>query len=456
MEYSGNENQTKVSVAQTFSAIDIGTTKIVALSGYVNEKGEITVLGKGHAPSMGISRGEVVNLENSVKAIKLAVEKAKQEAGFFNTKVVVGIAGKHIHSTQNRWFINRDNPEIPITQDEVELLKKDNRHVNLDADEEIIHVIPQTFRIDNEHEVVDPIGMTGRRIEANFHIVIGKGTAIKYIRNAIQRAGLEVEELMLEPIASSLSTLTEEEKTIGVALIDIGGGTTDIAIYHNNIVQFTEVIPFGGNAISSDISEGCQILLSDAEQLKIEFGNTIQDYAKDNEIAIVPGINGRAPKEISLKNLSGIIQSRMEEIIDSALFVIKTSGYAKKLGAGIVVTGGGSLLENLPQLLSFKIGIESKIGTPINNVNYKKHTEFHNPIFATGVGLLMRASQLFLAEHGNSKPLEQKDSTPEATQQTNDVNQKEAPKQDQKEKTNFFVKYAVKFFNNESYADTKI
>lgn len=450
MEYTENKTQTNIDKARTFSAIDIGTTKIVALTGYVNDKGEITVLGKGHAPSMGISRGEVINLENSVKAIKLAVEKATAEAGFFNTRVVVGIAGKHIHSTQNRWFINRENPDLPITQKEIEALKRDNRHVNLDADEEIVHAIPQTFRIDNEHEVVDPIGMTGRRIEANFHIVIGKGTAIKYIRNAIQRAGLEVEELMLEPIASAMSTLTDEERNIGVAIIDIGGGTTDVAIYHNNIVQFTEVIPFGGNAITNDISEGCQILLKDAERLKVDYGNTIQDYAKDNEYVSVPGINGRPPKEISVKHLSGIIQSRMEEIIDSALFVIKTSGYAKKLGAGIVVTGGGSLLENLPQLLSFKIGIESKIGTPINYVHYINHTEFNNPIFATGVGLLMRSSELFIE---NMQRLQTEKTVVESkTANQNDVQEQESTK----EKKSFFAKYAERFFNSETYADTKI
>ncbi len=448
MEYTENKTQTNIDKSRTFSAIDIGTTKIVALTGYVDEKGEITVLGKGHAPSMGINRGEVINLENSVKAIKLAVEKATAEAGFFNKRVLVGIAGKHIHSTQNRWFINRENTDIPIEEKEIEMLKRDNRHVNLEADEEIVHAIPQTFRIDNEHEVVDPIGMNGRRIEANFHIVIGKGTAIKYIRNAIQRAGLEVEELMLEPIASAESTLTDEERNIGVAIIDVGGGTTDVAIYHNNIVQFTEVIPFGGNAITADISEGCQILLKDAERLKIDYGNTIQDYAKENAYVSVPGINGRPPKEISVKHLSGIIQSRMEEIIDSALFVIKTSGYAKKLGAGIVVTGGGSLLENLPQLLSFKIGMESKIGTPINYVHYMNRAEFNNPIYATSVGLLMRAAQLCVEKNNSKQQFE--------SEQLESEEKKAVLEETPKEKKGFLAKYAERFFNSETYADTKI
>jgi cell division protein FtsA len=449
MEYTENKTNTKkITEKRSFSAIDIGTTKIVALSGYITEKNEITVLGKGYAPSMGVSRGEIINLEYSVTAIRQAVAKAKAEAGFFNPEVVVGIAGKHIHSTQNRWFINRDDSEIPITKEEIEKLRQDNRHVNLEPDEEIIHTIPQTFRIDNEHEVADPIGMTGRRIEANFHIVIGKGTAIKFIRNAIQRAGLEVKDFMLEPIASATSTLTEEEKNIGVALIDIGGGTTDIAIYHDNIVQFTEVIPFGGKAITNDISKGCNILPKDAEWLKTDYGNTIQDYAKENEYVSVPGINGRAPKEISIKHLSGIIQARMEEIIDAALFVINTSGYAKKLGAGIVVTGGGSLLENLPQLLSFKIGIESKIGTPINFINYANHTEFNNPIFSTGVGLLMHASSI----HNYTEEMEVEAVTEMAEQENK--NSKKVT-QLKKQTSNKLIEKLTSIFK-EGYTDTKL
>lgn len=418
------ERTTKqIDKARMFSAVDIGTTKIVAVTGYKNEKGELTVLGRGYAPSMGVSRGEVINIEDSVKAIKIAVQKAEEEAGYFCKKVVVGIAGKHIRSTQNRGHINRENIDVPISQEEIDLLQKENRHVNLENDEEIIHAIPQTFIIDKEHEVTNPIGMTGRRIEANFHVVIGKGSAIRYIKAAINRAGLELVDLMLEPIASATSTITEEERKLGVALIDIGGGTTDIAIYHNDIVQFTEVIPFGGNAITNDISEGCKILTPHADRLKIEFGNAIQDFAQENEIVSIPGVNGREPKEISIKHLSGIIQARMEEIIDSALFVLGTSGYARKLGAGIVVTGGGSLLKNLPQLLSYKVGIESKIGTPLACVDYVDYKTFNNPVYATSVGLLMKAAEIHEKQtkgfvFNDSKVVEEPETKPGATVET--------------------------------------
>ncbi|MFO7868809.1 MAG: cell division protein FtsA [Bacteroidales bacterium] len=450
------EHSTKIAENNSFSAIDIGTTKIVAISGYTNEKGELTVLGKGYAPSMGISRGEIINLQHSISAINQAVNKAKQEAGFFNPKVVVGIAGKHIHSTQNRWFINRKDADSPITQDEIEVLRTDNRHVNIEPDEEIIHTIPQTFRIDNEHEVIDPIGMTGRRIEANFHIVIGKANAIRFIKNAIQRAGLEIKDFMLEPLASGKATLTEDEKDLGVAIVDIGGGTTDIAIYHQNIVQFTEVIPFGGKAVTHDISKGCNILPQDAEKLKIKYGNSIQDFTADNEFVSIPGISGRPPKEISIKHLSGIIQARMEEILDAALFVIKTSGYAGKLGAGIVVTGGGSLLKNLPQLLTYKIGIDSKIGTPIEYINYIHKAEFNNPVYSTGVGLLMHAESIHIPEPIQETEEEEETKTEKTTQKKKEIPEQKKTKIKKPGAKEFFAKKIEEFFSGNEYEDTKL
>ena len=449
-------NKPMIDQRKAFSAIDIGTTKIVALTGYYNEKNELTVLGKGVAASAGVSRGEVINIESTVQSIKLAVEQAKEEAGFFCKKVVVGIAGRHIRSTQNRGSINRTDPEKEITQKEIEVLLLENRHVCLEMDEEIIHAIPQTYIIDNEHEVVDPIGMRGRRIEANFHIVIGKGTAIKYIRTAIQRVGLEVAELLLEPLASSQSTLTEEEKKLGVAILDIGGGTTDVAIYHNNIVQFTEVIPFGGNAITHDISVECNILEELAEKLKVEYGCAIQDSVSDKEFVSIPGINGRPAKEISFKTLSGIIQARMEEILDAALFVIKTSGYGRHLGQGIVVTGGGALMQHLPQLIHFKIKKDAKIGTPIHYVHYKNLKDFNNPIYSTSVGLLMRAAELHkqqtIGESFVEETIAQKETVSAATTTVKTEAKKEEVK---KEKSSGLYKFVDRFFRDNA-TDTKL
>jgi cell division protein FtsA len=442
------KNIPMIDKSKAFSAIDIGTTKIVALVGYVNERNEITVLGRGVTPSMGVSRGEVINIENTVVSIKSAVKLAEEEAGFFCKKVVVGIAGKHIRTLQNRGGINRENPEKEITESEIEILLQENRHVCIEADEEIIHAIPQTYIIDNEHEVTNPLGMRGRRIEANFHIVVGKGTAIKYIRAAIQRSGLEVSELLLEPLASAKSTLTEEEKRLGVAILDIGGGTTDVAIFHNNVVQFTEVIPFGGNAITHDISLECNILEEYAEKIKVEYGCAIQDAAKDNEIVSIPAAPGRAPREISFKTLSGIIQARMEEILDAALFVIKTSGYGKYLGQGIVITGGGSQMQHLTQLINFKIKKDAKIGTPIHNINYSNQREFNNPIYATGVGLLMRAAELHAIANPVTAEKIEIPQTPEI------VAEKHA--EPKKEKGNSLYKLVDKFFGSSSESDTKL
>ncbi|HRS18176.1 MAG TPA: cell division protein FtsA [Bacteroidales bacterium] len=450
-------NKPMIDRRKAFSAIDIGTTKIVALVGYVNEKNELTVLGRGVAPSMGVSRGEVINIEYTVSSIKAAVKQAEEEAGFFCKKVVVGIAGKHIRTLQNRGGINRENPDKEITNEELEILMQENRHVCLEADEEIIHAIPQTYIVDNNHEVTCPLGMHGRRIEANFHIVVGKGTAIKYIRTAIQRAGLEVSELLLEPLASAKSTLTEEEKRLGVAILDIGGGTTDVAIFHNNVVQFTEVIPFGGNAITHDISVEYNILEELAEKLKVEYGCAIQDVVKDNEIVSIPGVHGRPPKEISFKVLAGIIQARMEEILDAALFVIKTSGYGKYLSQGIVVTGGGSLMQHLTQLINFKINKDAKIGTPIHCVNYMNAREFSNPIYATGVGLLMRAAELHKAQNVHVEVENTIHNQTKEQVQPAAVKQTATPKVEEhkKEKNNYIYKLVEKFFGDTA-TDTKL
>jgi len=379
---------------KAFSAIDIGTTKIVALTGYRNERGEIEVLGCGSVTSNGVTRGNVVNIEQVVQSIKTAVEKAHAEAGFFCKKVIVGVAGQHIRSAHNRNGINRSNPSQAITQQEIDNLRDDNRHVNLDIDEEIIDIIPQSYLINSQYVTNTPVGMVGHRVEGNYHIVIGKIEPLKNIRTAITRIGLELQSFMLEPLASAKSVTTAEERELGCAVIDIGGGTTDIAIYHGNTVKFTEVIPFGGNVITYDIQEAFKMLFNEAETMKITHAHCIQDVAP-NDIITIPGVNGRAPREYTMKTLAGITQCRMEEIIDAASYVIETSGYKNHLGAGIIVTGGGSELKDLPQLLSFKMRNETKIGKPLHAVRYEKQPKmFGSPKFATAVGLLMRAAEL--------------------------------------------------------------
>ena len=375
---------------QYVAAIDIGTTKIVSIVGKKNENGKIEILGLSKAPSNGVKRGVVLNIEETVGAVRKTVEDVQSRSGIAFTDVFVGIAGQHIKSMKSRGYINRDSSDDEISKDDVFKLTKDMHNIPIDIGEEIIHVIPQNFIVDNETGVKNPIGMSGRRLEANFHIVIGQVASAKNIEKCIRKSGLNVKDLILEPLASSDAVLTDDEKEAGVVLVDIGGGTTDVAVYYDNIIRHTAVIPFGGNVVTRDIKEGCSILQRYAEQLKIQYGSALGDIAAEDKVVSVPGISGREPKEISFKSLAYIIQSRMEEIIDAVNFEIQTSGYADKLAAGVVITGGGAMLKHLPQLVKFKTAMDVRIGFPNEHLSGSSKDEINQPMFATSVGLIMR------------------------------------------------------------------
>lgn len=372
------------------AAIDIGTTKIVAIVGKKNEQGSIEILGLSKAPSLGVRRGVVQNIEETVNAIQKTVDDVQKRSGIKFEEVFVGIAGQHIKSMRSRGYINRERPEDEITRKDVFKLVEDMYNIPIEIGEEIIHVIPQSFIVDSETGVNNPVGMCGRRLEANFHIVIGQVASAKNIDRCIRRGGLTVKDLILEPLASSEAVLTDEEKEAGVVLIDIGGGTTDVAIYYDNIIRHTAVIPFGGNVITNDIKEGCSILLRYAEALKTQYGSALGDIAPEDKVVSIPGIAGREPKEISFKSLAYIIQSRMEEILDAVNFEIQLSGYSDKLAAGVVITGGGALLKNLPQLVKFKTAMDVRIGYPNEHLQGEARNEINQPMFATSVGLIMK------------------------------------------------------------------
>jgi cell division protein FtsA len=291
---------------------------------------------------------------------------------------------------KNRGYILRDSYEDEITKDELFKLIDDMHKIHIDIGEEIIHVIPQNFIVDNETGVKNPIGMCGRRLEANFHIVIGQIAAARNIEKCIRKAGMSVKDMILEPLASADAVLTEDEREAGVVLVDIGGGTTDVAVYYDNIIRHTAVIPFGGNVITKDIKEGCAILQRHAEQLKIQYGSALGDIAPDDKVVAIPGIAGREPKEISFKSLAYIIQSRMEEIIDAVNFEIQNSGFADKLAAGVVITGGGAMLRHLPQLMKFKTAMDVRIGIPNEHLSGSAKNEINQPMYATAVGLIMK------------------------------------------------------------------
>src|SRR6201995_441359 len=388
--------------------LDIGTTKICVIVGRRSRNGKIEVLGIGKAESAGVTRGMVSNIDKTVQGIEHAVDVAGTQSNVEIKVVNVGIAGQHIKSLQHRGLITRRDLQSEISRKDIDKLVEDMYNLVMPPGEEIIHVLPQEFTVDSEPGIKDPIGMAGVRFEANFHIISGQVTAIKNIVKCVNKASLESQELILEPLASSEAVLSDEEKEAGVVLVDIGGGTTDVAIFHEGIIRHTAVIPFGGNSIPEDIREGCSVMRNIAEQLKIRFGSALADENKENGIVCVPGLRGREPKEISVKNLAYVIQARMEEIIEHVYYEIKSSGYEKKLIAGIVITGGGAQLKHLSQLVEFVTGLDCRVGYPNEHLAKNEvlpknvYEELQSPTFATGIGLLIKGIQK--NEYENSAP----------------------------------------------------
>jgi cell division protein FtsA len=376
--------------------LDIGTTKICVIVGRRNGQRKIEILGIGKAESAGVTRGVVSNIQKTVQGILLAVDEASAQSNVDVKIVNVGIAGQHIKSLQHRGILTRKDLNNEIQRKDIEKLIEDMYKLVMPPGEEIIHVLPQEFTVDNEPGIKDPIGMAGVRLEANFHIISGHVSAVKNILKCVGNAGLETQELILEPLASSESVLSDEEKEAGVVLVDIGGGTTDLAIFHEGIIRHTAVIPFGGNSVTEDIREGCSVMRNQAELLKTRFGSALADENKENEIICVPGLRGREPKEISVKNLAYVIQARMEEIIEHIYYEIKSSGYEKKLIAGIVITGGGAQLKHLSQLVEYVTGLDCRIGYPNEHLAKNEvlpknvYDDLKSPMYATGIGLLIK------------------------------------------------------------------
>jgi cell division protein FtsA len=371
--------------------LDIGTTKISVIISKKNAEGKFEILGTGKSESLGVKRGEVANIDKTVTAIKEAVTQAENNSSYPITDVYVGIAGSHIKSMQHRGILTRENSTEEITAKDVKHIIRDMHKLAMEPGMQIIHVIPQEYYIDNLPAGNDPVGMCGSRMEADFHIITGRTSAAHNIERSVKKAGLNMVGLILEPLASAASALDPQEREAGVVLVDIGGGTTDIAIFYKDVIRHTAVIPFGGNIITSDIENGCNIMKTQAEKLKVRFGEALSLNVSENKIVSIPGIKGRRAKEISLHNLANIVQSRMEEIFELVLYEIKASGYSSKMGAGIVLTGGGSQLVNIKQLVEYVTGLDTRIGQPLENLVAGYNPELKNPIYATSLGLLDRA-----------------------------------------------------------------
>ena len=373
--------------------LDIGTTKICALVGRKNEYGKLEILGMGKAVSEGVQRGMVLNIDKTVDAIRRAIRQAEEQSGIDIGVVNVGIAGQHIKSLQHNGSITRPNGDLEITQDDVNRLTADMYRLVMPPGSQIIHVMPQDYKVDFEGGVTDPIGMAGVRLEGNFHIITAQSAAINNINKCVTKAGLSIENLILEPLASSVSVLSDEEKEAGVALIDIGGGTTDLAVFKDGVIRHAAVLPFGGNIITQDIKQGCNVTPSQAEQLKVKFGKAIADEASDYEIVSIPGLPNRPPKEVSLKNLAQIIEARVSEIIELVHAELYRMGLHEQLAAGIVLTGGGSQLQNLVQLTEYLTGMDARVGYPNQHLGKGKIEAVKFPMYATGVGLVLAGYQ---------------------------------------------------------------
>ena len=381
---------------ELYIGLDIGTTKIVAMIGIINEYNKLKIVGVGKSKSLGVHRGVVNNISQTIQSIQGAINEAENHSNEKIDKVVVGIAGQHIRSLQHSDYITRENSDQVIDESDIHKVINQVYKLVMMPGEEIIHVLPQEYKIDGQTEIMEPVGMFGGRLEANFHVVVGQVSSIKNIARCVKSSGIDFDGITLEPLASADAVLSVEEKEAGVALVDIGGGTTDLAIFKDGIIRHTSVIPFGGNVITQDIKEGCSIIEKQAELLKVKFGSAWPGENKDNEIVSIPGLRGRDPKEISIKNLSKIIHARVVEIIEQVYMEIKNYGHEeqkKKLIAGIVLTGGGSQLKHLKQLVEYVTGMDTRIGLPNEHLAGNNSIEISNPTFATAVGLVMNSME---------------------------------------------------------------
>jgi cell division protein FtsA len=373
-----------------FVGLDVGTTKVCVIIAAENAAGKLNVLGVGHAESDGLARGVITNIDKTVRSIQTAVEIAEQQAGVRIHSVYVGTAGEHIQSLQSRGVIAITNSEHEISEDDVSRLLQDTKRISLPAEREILHVFPQEYVIDGQSGFHDPVGMTGIRLEATVHVVTGVIGALRNIKKCVERTHLRVDDIVLQPLASSEAVLIDKEKELGVALIDIGGGTTDIIIFDEGVIRHSASIPYAGYHITQDIRRGLGILQEQAETIKVEYGYAFSKNILENEFITIPGVAGRSPLELSKETLCGIIQPRMEEIFELVAEEIRRSGYSKQLSGGIVLTGGGSMIRGTVDLAQAILGVPAKLGIPSGFAGGLVK-EVEHPLFATCAGLTLLA-----------------------------------------------------------------
>jgi len=372
--------------------LDIGTTKIAVIAGRKNEFGKLEILGFGRANSNGVKHGQVLNIDETIKAINAALENClASNPGLEIKEVYVGIAGHHIKSLQTRGDIVRQDTEEEITRREIDQLVADQYKTYIPAGDQIIDVIPQEFTIDNFQNIPNPIGYGGVKVGANFHIITGDKNAIRNINRSVEKSNLITKDLVLQPLASASAVMGQEDLEAGVAIVDIGGGTTDLAVFYEGILKHTAVIPFAGENITNDIKTGLGVLKTQAEQMKVQFGSALSNEAKTNAYITIPGLRGMPAKEISVKNLANIIQARMSEILDFVTYHLKQVGLDNKaLNGGIILTGGGSQLKHMIQLTEYATGLNARIGFPNEHLAAGHIEELAKPTYSTCIGLILK------------------------------------------------------------------
>src|SRR5882757_5775489 len=372
--------------------LDIGTTKIAAIAGRKNEYGKLEILGFGRANSNGVKHGQVLNIDETIKAIQMALDNCyASNPNLEISEVYVGIAGHHIKSLQTRGDIVRQNTDEEITRREIDQLIADQYKTYIPAGDQIIDVIPQEFTVDNFQNIPNPIGYGGVKVGANFHIITGDKNAIRNINRAVEKSNLHTKDLVLQPLASAAAVMGQEDLEAGVAIVDIGGGTTDLAVFYEGILKHTAVIPFGGENITNDIKTGLGVLKTQAEQMKVQFGSALSNEAKANAYITIPGLRGMPAKEISVKNLANIIQARMSEIMDFVSYHLKQVGLDNRaLNGGVVMTGGGSQLRHLIQLTEYVTGLNARIGYPTEHLAAGHIEELAKPTYSTCIGLILK------------------------------------------------------------------
>ena len=369
--------------------LDIGTSKVVAIVCEINADGQVEIIGIGSHPSRGLKKGVVVNIESTVQSIQRAVEEAELMAGCQIHSVYAGIAGSHIRSLNSHGIVAiRDNE---VTAADVDRVIDAARAVAIPADQKILHILPQEFIIDHQEGIREPIGMSGVRLEAKVHIVTGAVSAAQNIIKCVRRCGLEVDDIILEQLASSYAVLTEDEKELGVCLVDIGGGTTDIAIFIEGAIRHTAVIPIAGDQVTNDIAVALRTPTQFADEIKIKYGCALRQLAHANESIEVPSVGDRPPRRLARQTLAEVIEPRYEELLGLVQSELQRSGYESLIAAGVVLTGGTAKMEGVIELAEEVFHLPVRLGVPQNVMGLADVVR--NPIHATGVGLLLFACQ---------------------------------------------------------------